>query len=149
MNVAPARALLHDATGKVLGTLVISEQRFGLAVDGTLQGLPAGVHGVHLHQAGRCDAPGFDSAGSHWNPDNRQHGLDNPAGPHRGDLDNITADASGAAIVQLRTRTGRLRGETGILDSDGAAVVVHAAADDYKTDPSGNSGARIACGVIN
>jgi superoxide dismutase, Cu-Zn family len=147
MNVAPVSAVVRDSSGRVLGNLTVTERRFGLAITGTLTGLPPGSHGVHLHQTGRCE-PTFEAAGPHWNPDGRQHGLDNPAGPHRGDLDNVTADAGGTVLFDLRTRTGRLRGDTGILDSDGAAIVVHAAADDYKTDPSGNSGARIACGVL-
>lgn len=146
-GTAPARATMRDAAGSVLGTLTVTEQRFGLHITGTLAGLPAGAHGVHVHTVGKCE-PAFDAAGPHWNPDGRQHGLDNPAGPHRGDLDNVNADANGRATFELRTRTGRLTGETGVLDADGAAIVVHAGADDYKTDPAGNSGARIACGVI-
>jgi Cu-Zn family superoxide dismutase len=98
-----------------------------------------------VHAVGRCDPPGFDSAGPHWNPTNRQHGTLNPNGPHAGDLGNLNVGPAGTVNVSGTTHGGKL-GE--LLDADGAALVVHANADDYRTDPSGNSGPRIACGVI-
>jgi len=114
---------------------------------GTLRGLTPGVHGIHIHAVGRCEPP-FQTAGGHWNPLMRKHGVENPDGPHAGDMQNIVVGSDGTATVSVTTPMGTLRGANGLLDTDGASVVVHAAADDYKTDPSGNSGARVACGVV-
>ena len=97
---------------------------------------------------GSCEAPDFGSAGGHWNPTNRQHGTDNPDGPHAGDLSNITVGSDSMATLEQVTPGGMLQGESGLLDADGASVVIHETADDYRTDPSGNSGDRIACGVL-
>jgi superoxide dismutase, Cu-Zn family len=112
-----------------------------------LTGLPAGEHGVHLHTVGSCQPP-FASAGAHWNPTTRQHGLENPQGAHLGDMPNLTVGASGSVDLQVSTRGGGLRGQHPLLDDDGAAVVIHAMRDDQRTDPSGSSGDRIACGVV-
>jgi Cu-Zn family superoxide dismutase len=122
-----------------------------LAVRVEAAGLAPGVYGVHLHAVGRCDPPGFASAGPHWNPTGRQHGRDNPAGAHLGDLPNLNVGADGRGAVAFEVRGASLLegGANALLDADGAAVVVHAQADDYRTDPSGNSGARIACGVLS
>ena len=116
---------------------------------GTLRGLTPGVHGVHLHTLGRCDAPDFASAGAHWSPTPKQHGRANPDGPHHGDLMNLTVGADSSVVVKMSTPAGSLRGENPLLDADGAAIVIHATTDDDKTAPSGNSGARIACGVVS
>jgi Cu-Zn family superoxide dismutase len=140
-------ANMRDASGRELGTLTVADGASGLVTAGTLRGLTPGTHGIHLHTVGKCDPP-FTSAGGHWNPTSRQHGFDNPLGPHGGDMRNISAADDGSATVYVNTPFGTLRGANAILDADGAAVVVHAAADDYRTDPSGNSGARIACGVL-
>jgi Cu-Zn family superoxide dismutase len=139
---------MRDATGRDLGTLILSNTTGGLILTGALSGLPAGVHGIHIHAIGRCDPPSFESAGPHWNPAGRMHGTLNPQGPHMGDMPNINVASDGSATVSVMTPGGTLRGTGGLLDSDGAAVVVHAQVDDYRTDPSGNSGARIACGVV-
>lgn len=144
-NVA---ALVRDSAGRELGTLTVVETANGLTTVGTLRGLPPGAHGIHIHMVGQCDGPAFASAGAHWNPTSRMHGFDNPQGPHMGDMRNIMVGADSIATVNTTTPGGTLRGTTGVLDTDGASVVVHAAADDYATDPSGNSGARIACGVL-
>jgi Cu-Zn family superoxide dismutase len=139
------QAELRAATGSPMGTLTFSTSTAGLHITGTLTGLAPGAHGIHLHRVGKCDGPGFDTAGAHVNPANAQHGLENPAGPHAGDLNNITANASGQAQVDLinsRTALSDLR------DSDGSAIVVHAALDDQRTDPAGGSGPRIGCGVL-
>lgn len=144
---AMASAVVRDAAGQDLGTLSVMEMGNGLHVTGTLRGLPAGAHGIHLHAVGRCEAP-FTSAGPHWNPAARLHGFENPQGAHAGDMPNITANADGLARVDVTTRGGTLRGADAAMDADGLAVVVHASADDYRTDPSGNSGGRIACGEV-
>jgi Cu-Zn family superoxide dismutase len=105
---------------------------------------------VHLHQTGRCDAPDFASAGPHWNPTSHQHGRLNPQGPHLGDLPNLQVAANGSGRIDfvVPVPAGTAAGANPLLDADGTALVIHAAADDLWTDPSGNSGARIACGVL-
>jgi len=113
-----------------------------------VRGIPAGTHGVHVHQNGACDAPDFTSAGPHYNPTNRQHGMQNPQGPHAGDLPNLTVGANGEGELETVKEGVSLRGANPLLKPGGTALIIHAAADDQRTDPSGNSGARIACGVI-
>ena len=142
-----ATAPMRDASGREIGTLTISEGAQGLSLSGRLTGLTPGEHGIHVHMVGQCTPP-FTTAGAHWNPTTRQHGSQNPQGPHVGDIPNLSVGSDSSATVQLNTAGGTLRGTNGLLDTDGAAVVVHAKADDLKTDPSGNSGDRIACGVI-
>lgn len=105
------------------------------------EGLPAGVHGIHLHAVGKCEGPAFQSAGGHWNPAGKQHGKDNPLGAHLGDLPNLTVGADGKGSASFSV-AGHM------ADADGTALVVHAKPDDYRTDPSGNSGDRIACAVL-
>ena len=129
--------------------MTFSDTTGGIAISGVLTGLVPGEHAMHLHMAGRCDTPTFDSAGDHWNPTNRQHGSQNAEGPHLGDLPNVTVGSDSSATVQAVTAGGTLRGTTNmLLDADGAALVIHAAADDYRTNPSGGSGGRIACGAV-
>jgi len=143
------RATLRNASGATIGVLLLTPSTGGIRITGGLAALPAGSHGIHLHQVGKCDAPDFATAGAHLNPTGLHHGLENPIGPHAGDLPNITASSSGTATVDLSTPRVSLDGSAaGVFDADGTAIVVHAAPDDQKTDPSGNSGARIACGVI-
>jgi Cu-Zn family superoxide dismutase len=141
-------APMRDPAGRDLGTLTLTEGSQGITVAGRLSGLPPGEHAIHLHAVGRCDPPDFKSAGDHWNPTNRQHGTKNPQGPHLGDLPNITVAQDSSVTVQATTPGGMLHGKNELLDGDGAAVVVHARRDDYRTQPSGNSGDRIACGVV-
>jgi Cu-Zn family superoxide dismutase len=142
-------ASMRDASGKDLGTLSLSvEGSRGIMTAGRLSGLPPGEHGIHLHTAGKCEGPKFTSAGDHWNPTNRQHGTKNPQGPHSGDMPNITVGQDSSSSVEVTSAGGTVRGDNALLDSDGAAVVVHAKPDDYRTQPSGNSGDRIACGVV-
>jgi len=143
-----ARATVSDSTGRELGTLMLADTVGGIAVSGRLHGLPPGQHAIHLHMTGLCEPP-FESAGGHWNPTNRQHGLDNPAGPHFGDMPNLTVGSDSAVTVQTLTPGGSIRGPSGLLDQDGAAVVVHAQPDDNRTDPAGNAGDRIACGAVS
>jgi Cu-Zn family superoxide dismutase len=142
-----ASATVRDANGRELGTLIVSEDGAGLVTTGTLRGLAPGLHGIHIHEVGRCEAP-FATAGAHWNPAGRHHGFDNPAGPHMGDMQNITAGADGTASIRVTTPGGTLRSSNPVLDSNGSTIIVHQLPDDYRTDPSGNSGARVACGVV-
>lgn len=111
--------------------------------------VPPGSHGIHIHTVGKCDPPDFASAGGHYNPDGKKHGLDNPEGPRAGDLPLLVVAQDGTGTLETTTNllTNRPKGKEP-FDADGAALVVHASADDQKTDPTGNSGARIACGVI-
>ena len=146
-SVERADVPMRDATGRDLGTLSLANTTGGLLLTGVLHDLPPGTHGIHLHAVGRCEPP-FTTAGGHWNPTSRMHGSQNPMGPHLGDMPNVVASADGTVMVSVMTPGGTLRGTDAALDADGAAVVIHAAADDYRTDPSGNSGARIACGVV-
>ena len=135
--------------GALLGTVTVSEDPAGLVMNVNGVAMPAGVHGIHLHEKGLCDGPSFESAGGHWNPGAKQHGRDNPAGAHAGDLANLTVAANGSAIVSIPIAGAMLAsGPIVLADADGTALVVHAKPDDYKTDPSGNSGDRIACAVI-
>jgi Cu-Zn family superoxide dismutase len=120
----------------------------GIEVRVQAAGLPAGHYGVHLHAVGRCEGPAFTSAGPHWNPTGRQHGTLNPAGHHLGDLPNLDVDEHGAGRLEFAIAGATTSGAGGLFDADGTSLVIHAAADDYRTDPSGNSGARIACGVL-
>ena len=144
-----ATTQLLGPSGELRGTARLEQRPAGTQVTVTAEDMPPGTYGVHLHETGKCDGPDFKSAGGHFNPGHRQHGHDNPLGAHTGDLPNLVvgADGHGSFTEQLPdlTLTG---GTAPLLDADGAAVVVHAQADDYKTDPSGNSGARIACGAL-
>ena len=143
-----ATAPIRSATGRELGMLTLADSaQSGIRVTGRLTGLPPGEHGIHIHMVGQCQPP-FESAGAHWNPTSRQHGTQNPQGPHLGDMLNITVGADSSVNVSLTTTGGSLRATNGLMDTDGASVVVHARADDYRTDPSGNSGDRVACGVV-
>jgi len=145
-----AVAAIADTSGRTLARATVRQGRSGLSVHVEAAGLAPGIYGVHLHAVGRCDGPAFASAGPHWNPTARQHGRDNPAGSHMGDLPNLTVGADGRGTIDFDVSGASLTGAGSnvLLDADGAAIVVHAQADDYRTDPSGNSGARIACGVI-
>jgi Cu-Zn family superoxide dismutase len=148
---SPPEVLITDvrrADGSLAARAMVWQGRTGLEVRVQAQGLAAGHYGVHLHAAGRCEGPGFESAGPHWNPAGRQHGSLNPQGHHLGDLDNLDVDESGGGRLEFTIPGGSASGADGLLDADGAAIVIHAGPDDYRTDPSGNSGARIACGVL-
>jgi Cu-Zn family superoxide dismutase len=142
---AHALAMLKTATGADAGRATATEVAGGLRFTVDAMGLPPGTHGVHVHTTGRCDAPDFTTAGGHWNPTSMKHGSMNPQGPHEGDLPNLVVDNSGRGAVGVTIPGATM---AGLLDADGAAFVVHAGPDDLMTDPSGNSGARIACGVF-
>lgn len=143
-----AAAGLFSANGVSVGEARFVRTGSKLEMIVTANGLPAGPHGIHLHTTGRCDAPGFASAGGHLNPGGRQHGMNNPMGRHLGDLPNleVASDGRGSLTVPLAGDAAVI--EAQLFDADGTAVVIHASADDYRTDPSGNSGGRIACGVV-
>jgi superoxide dismutase, Cu-Zn family len=139
-----ATAVLRDAGGGEVGQAQVFESAGKLRVALTATGLTAGERGVHVHAVGQCEAPGFTSAGPHWNPTTKQHGRDNPMGAHQGDLPNIVIGADGRGSIDAPLPGTR----ADMLDADGASIIIHAGPDDYKTDPSGNSGGRIACGVL-
>jgi Cu-Zn family superoxide dismutase len=146
-TAAKASAPMRGPTGNDLGTLTLTDSPQGITLTGRLAGLKPGPHGIHIHMVGQCQPP-FTSAGAHWNPTTKQHGSLNPQGPHLGDIPNITVGADSVANIQVTSAGGTLHGANALLDSDGAAVVVHALADDLRTDPSGNSGDRVGCGVV-
>ena len=131
--------------GTALGSVTAADSPAGLVLTLAGSGMPGGVHGVHLHAVGKCDGPKFESAGAHFNPDSKMHGKKNPQGPHQGDLPNISVGPNGSATDKL-TAAGVTMAS--LQDADGTALVIHAKADDYKTDPSGDSGDRIACTVV-
>jgi len=144
-----ARADLVDASGKRVGTVKVrAAGGHGLRITLAVKGLQPGDRGVHLHAVGKCEGPAFTSAGPHWNPEARKHGRDNPDGAHRGDLPNLTVKPGGRGTLEFMLHRAHLLGDGGLLDGDGAAVVIHAKPDDYRTDPSGSSGDRVICGVL-
>ena len=145
----PPIALVNSA-GQSVGSVSAWETAGGVGLRIAASGLPHGVHGIHVHAVGRCDGPKFESAGPHWNPAQRKHGLSNPAGPHGGDLPNVTVAANGvlSTIVTVPGASLAAAGAGALADADGAALVIHASADDNMTDPSGNSGDRIACAIL-
>jgi superoxide dismutase, Cu-Zn family len=136
---------LVNSAGQSIGSVRAWQTAGGVSFHISASGLPHGLHGIHVHAVGRCDPPDFASAGPHWNPAGRIHGLNNPAGPHAGDLPNVEVAANGVLSATVTVPGASI---ASILDADGAALVIHANADDYMTDPSGNSGPRIACAVI-
>lgn len=142
-------AALANAEGASAGTATLSATGDEVTILVQLAGLPEGVHAVHLHTTGACEAPDFKSAGGHLNPGGHQHGTANPQGSHLGDLGNVEIAADGSGSIETALRANRADALAAIFDADGTAVVVHADADDNMTDPTGNAGDRIACGVLS
>jgi len=146
-----AVAILQDAEGNAVGQATFTESDDGVLIQVEVQGLTvaeAGEHGIHIHTTGAC-TPDFQAAGGHFNPTGAQHGLENPSGPHAGDLPNMEIDADGNGAYEATAALVTLgAGENSLFDADGSALVIHAGTDDMVTDPAGDSGDRIACGVI-
>lgn len=136
---------LINAAGQTIGSVRAWQTPGGISFRINASGLPHGIHGIHVHPIGRCDPPDFASAGTHWNPAGRQHGLNNPQGPHAGDMPNVSVAANGVLQETVVLPHASL---SELLDADGAAILIHERADDYVSQPSGNSGAKIACAVI-
>jgi len=144
-----AKATLKDAQGKTLGEATLRESPAGVLVKLDLQGVPPGTHAFHIHTVGKCDAPDFMTAGGHFNPTTMKHGLMATGGPHAGDMPNLFVPADGKLSVEVLDANVTLSaGPRSVFDTDGSALMLHATADDYASDPAGNAGARIACGVI-
>jgi Cu-Zn family superoxide dismutase len=142
-------AVIRTADGKQVGTVSMREEGGGTVLTVSVQNMPPGTYGMHIHAVGKCEGPKFESAGAHWNPSQKKHGRLNPQGAHDGDLENLTVGAAGSGGVTANLSAALTGGMTPILDQDGASLMIHAKADDYKTDPSGNSGDRIACAVLS
>lgn len=144
-----ATAILNKTDGTAAGKATFKDRPDGVWMTVEASGLPAGAHGIHLHMTGSCKAPDFASAAGHWNPMGKKHGLESPDGAHMGDLPNLMVGADGKGKLETLVKGAHLDSSaTGLLDSDGTALVIHAGPDDNHTDPSGNSGGRIACGVV-
>jgi Cu-Zn family superoxide dismutase len=150
--VSRASAIMYDINGAPVGTAELWQDANGLVnVDIASLALPAGTHGIHFHEVAKCEggATAFSTAGAHYNPLGKQHGLNNPSGPHAGDAPNIVIPANGVGKVAFSTNRVTLTpGTLSLFDADGSSIVVHANADDQVSQPAGNSGQRIACGVV-
>ncbi len=144
-----ATATLRDGSGKAVGTATLTPAEGGVRIAVSVSGVAPGPHGFHVHAVGKCEGPDFKSAGPHLNPAAKEHGMENPRGAHVGDLPNLQVGADGSGTGEFVARGASLGEGPGSLFPDGGtSLVLHAAPDDLKTDPAGNAGARIACGVV-
>ena len=145
-----AKATLRDAQGKVLGEAALRDSSAGVLVKLELRNVPPGPHAFHIHTVGKCDAPDFTTAGGHFNPTTMKHGLLAAGGPHAGDMPNVFVPADGTLSIEvLDSNVTLAAGSKSVFDADGSALMLHATADDYASDPAGNAGGRIACGVVS
>lgn len=143
------RADIKNGDGESIGEALLTNDSGNILLDLTVSTISPGLHGFHIHTTGTCEAPDFTSAGGHWNPLGAEHGIKNPNGSHAGDLPNLDVDADGnASLVQLSLGELASGAADTLLDADGGAIVIHADADDLSSDPAGNAGPRIACGVL-
>lgn len=148
-EMATATATMMGADGAEHGTVTLEQTPNGVLLTAELTGVPAGVHGFHVHETGACEPP-FQSAGGHFNPTDANHGFLDEGGPHAGDMPNIHVPEPGDLMIEvLNPMISLNEGDEGyLMDEDGSAILIHAGGDDYRTDPAGDSGDRIACGVI-
>mgnify|MGYP003583987930 FL=1 len=144
-----AKASLKDATGKDVGTVQLVQTPHGVLLRMSLKGVAPGEHAFHVHAVGKCEPP-FTSAGGHFNPASKKHGMEATEGAHAGDMPNLFIPANGELKIDVaNSMISLVKGQpNSVFDTDGSAIIIHAGPDDYKTDPTGNAGDRIVCGVI-